>query len=156
MNKTLKEMLMETEWKVVSERMICLYPEQEQNLVGYHKVFDALIEMESSGDDSVKIHLEEIVDEFDGEVWINISGIGDEDQSWAVEFSPWRDWLSWSFTSAALLFDPLDIICHVLYEMTFCGYDEDDIAMVTNKISDAYQGVLDDAELISYENWIVD
>lgn len=62
-----------------------------------------------------------------------------EPESWAIEYTPWAEWLGADISEESLAeFGFVGAITHCLWEMTFCGYDEDEIQ---GKIADVRKQV---------------
>jgi len=50
------------------------------------------------------------------------------DESYAIEFRPWAEWLDMDIDEETLSnYLESEIIVHCIWEMTFCGYDNDDV-----------------------------
>ena len=53
---------------------------------------------------------------------------GNTEITWAIEFRPWDEFLGMTIDKETLNnFTSEEIVCHILYEMTFCGYDQEEI-----------------------------
>jgi len=53
---------------------------------------------------------------------------GEEEQPYALEFRNWDEWLGMTICEDNLNnMNPKDIICHCIFEMTFCGFNEEEI-----------------------------
>jgi len=73
-------------------------------------------------------------DDFDGTKYVDISGkynnpkTEEEEFSQALEFTPWNEWLAMKIATESLQdFSELEILSHCLYEMTFVGFEEEEI-----------------------------
>ena len=61
---------------------------------------------------------------------------------YAIEFTPWDEWLSMEIDSNTISeFAELDIIAHCLYEMTFIGFDETKIQGELNHLDKTAEAV---------------
>lgn len=105
-------------------------------------------------DSQMSIVVKHCKDEFDGEEYIDVSGIHQQPQSeeercsYAIEFTPWKEWLGMEIHPNSLAdFSELEIIAHCLYEMTFVGFEEEDIQeelQHINQISEDYKNMSDE------------
>lgn len=61
---------------------------------------------------------------------VSVSGrLPDDPEYYAMEFSPWPEWLSLPVDPAAVeRFGALDVMVHVLWEITFCGYSDAEVS----------------------------
>ena len=56
----------------------------------------------------------------------------------ALEFTPWDEWLGMDIDQSSLKdFSSYEIICHCLDEMTFMGFDQEEIKNEMDKIKEA-------------------
>lgn len=109
---------------------------EKDNLEGYEIVLEKLKIMQPvESDDPVKI-IAEIYDPKEDPIYPtddppywSVSGIKENDDiHWALEFTPWEEWLSSEVFELCLAKHPHHkIVAACLWEMTFCGYDQDDI-----------------------------
>ena len=111
------------------------YPGEKSNMAGYEKVFNALRFLEVGVTD-ITILVSHIKDDFDNEEYVSVSGYySDADKSaneltnsLALGFTPWEEWLGMRIDEQSLIdFSELEIICHFLYEMTFYGFEQEEI-----------------------------
>jgi hypothetical protein len=130
----LHELIKTNNWLSVSMTLISLYPDQQDGLPAYEKVYlklQGLMPVESY----IEIVLQQCYDDESGEVlYVDVSGRRNENkdqlltESLAIEFVPWNKWLGMVISEDTLKnFNQLEIISHCLYEMTFAGYDEKEI-----------------------------
>lgn len=113
-----------------------LYPDQEESIEDYREVFEKLTTI-TPVDTKMIIVLATVEDDFDPEEpnsYVDVSGRkpkGGEDPdetSYAIEFEEWEKWLGMDLAPETLQnFNELEIIAHCLFEMTFCGFDEEEI-----------------------------
>ncbi len=90
-------------------------------------VYATLLELHPEADDTV-VHIE--LKEEDGFEYIDVYGIkpGTKD-AWALELTRWEQWLGMEIAPSTLQRLSLsEIIAHSLHEMSFCGYDQEEIA----------------------------
>lgn len=128
---TLKQLILNTTWPNISSLFLELHPEAEENIKGYKNVFEKLQLMEPEEMDISII----ITKENDGDdVYFDVSGLykhpkNEEDHyPQGLELTPWRKWLGMDISKDSFNnFTELEIIVHCLYEMTFVGFEEEDI-----------------------------
>ena len=60
---------------------------------------------------------------------VSVSGrLPDDPEYYAMEFSPWVEWLALPVDRAAIeRFGALDVAIHALWEITFCGYSAGEV-----------------------------
>lgn len=158
-------------WLSVEMTLLRLYPDQKESFDGYRDVFDRLQLMEPAMDDMLLVlseHPCDIDEENDFyDTYVDVSGrklVPEPDSltdSYALEFVKWENWLGMELAPETIdNFNELEIIAHCLYEMTFCGYDQEDIqAQLTSLKStvEDYQNLSDDEknqETISLEDFL--
>ncbi|MBN1118610.1 MAG: hypothetical protein JXA77_15470 [Bacteroidales bacterium] len=131
----LKEVIEETEWHDVEPALLRLYPEQKKNISGFEQVFNKLKQMPAN-ESSITIKVMNVLDDFDCIEYADVSGYYSKSinnpekqtQSLAIDFTPWNEWLGMEIDQISLEeFDKFELIAHCLYEMTFYGFNEDDI-----------------------------
>ena len=130
---TFKQLLQNNSWLSIATVFLELYPEEEKNMEGYEVVFDKLLIM-SPEETDMAILIKTVVNDFDGEEYVDVSGQNlhpkneEEEFSRAIEFTPWSKWLGMNISLESLKsFSELEILAHCLYEMTFAGFEEKDI-----------------------------
>ncbi len=115
-------------------RLFQLYPDETKNKEGYEKALKELRSLKPKKTD-MQISLFRV--EEDGEKWVDISGFDpkEPDTHWAIEYRPWREWLGMGFVNDTIEdFDPLDVLAHCLWEMTWSGYSQRSIRARWNSI----------------------
>ena len=128
------ELIKTNNWLSVSMTLSSLYPDQKESLVAYENVYHKLLQMEPT-DSNTEIVLQQCdEDETNEESYVAVSGLEKDGQNihatetLSIEFVPWTEWLGMQISSDALKqFTELEIIGHCLYEMTFMGFDEEEI-----------------------------
>ena len=143
-----------TNWLSVKATLLALYPEQIESIHAYEEVFSKLQTIEPQ-EVAIDIILTQHYDDETLEPsCVDVSGINlnaTEDDitiGLAIEFSPWNDWLGMGIDKSTLKeFTDLEIIAHCLYEMTYAGYDENEIKKELNEI----KGIADEYENLTQE-----
>lgn len=135
---TFYELIKSQHWLSIEHTFLDLYPDQKEIMVEYRRVFESLLIMQPVNDEML-IVLTEI--EFDTDnksqpksTYVDVSGrklkpeLNSINDSYAMEFVKWENWLGMKLAPETLEnFMELEIISHCLYEMTFCGYEQDEI-----------------------------
>ncbi len=142
-------------WLSIKMVLIQLYPGEKKSVSAYEQVFNDLKLMEPVAGD-VSIVLSNENDDFDNSSYVDVSGRENNPKenpneltdSLAIEFTPWNEWLGMDIEKNILQdFTELEIIVHCLYEMTFMGFDEEEIQAEMDKlnsISDEYKNMSDE------------
>jgi hypothetical protein len=141
------ELIHSNHWLSIEYTLIGLYPDQEQNIGAYKSVFDRLQKLNPIEEEMQIVLTQYFDDETNEKRYVDVSGYKetlDEDSltnSYAIEFTPWKKWLGMQISKDTLQrFDQLEIIAHCLYEMTFCGYDEEEIQEKFSDIKNSVEG----------------
>lgn len=126
-------------WLSVELTLLNLYPDQQEIIDQYKNVFDSLLIMEPENDEMLIVLTEyECDDDEENEsksTYVDVSGRKLEletdnslTDSYAIEFVKWEKWLGMEVAPETLYnFNELEIIAHCLFEMTFCGYEQEEI-----------------------------
>lgn len=124
----LKQIFANCNWLSVWKRLVILYPDQKESEEIYRVVFQQLQLLNPSQTDLILV-LEEKANELNPTPYIDVSGKRiNETMGYALEFSPWENWLGMELDKITLReFSDYDIVAHCLYEMTFIGYSQDEI-----------------------------
>lgn len=139
----LGDLIKTSSWLSVEIVFSRLFPDQIGFLEDYKTVFDEL-KLLNPKKSSISIVVENIIDEFDNEEYVSVSGNDslkvahskDEiTESLALEFTPWPEWLGMSIDKESIkYFSSYEIICHCLHEMTFMGFNQKEIENEWQKI----------------------
>lgn len=178
---TLYELIRQYSWFQVWERMLELYPDEDNNEEGYEEAWEELLMTPTSDEaDDLRISVTYVEDDstFDDDTGEEIHykkhpddcyysvcgyklhtpeeleaerewlGIDPEqypdgyDMPYGIEFSKWSHWLTWPISEDTLdQFSELDILVHCLWEMTFCGYTQEDVDEEKDELSDAIESI---------------
>ena len=146
---TLIDLIKSNAWLSVKFTLEKLYPDQRMLMDDYETVYAELQTM-TLAETNITIDVHWVHDDYDNTDYIDVSGyyINPEERvntytnSLSIEFTPWNEWLNMPIDNQSLkIFSELEIIAHCLFEMTFIGFDQDDIqAEMDNikKIADDY------------------
>lgn len=133
----LKDLIISNNWLSVELSLLRLYPDQKKIIDEYRNVFEKLRFLEPE-DYDMSIVLTEYNcdkdDESEKGTYVDVSGrksIKEKNiltDSYAIEFIEWKNWLGMDLaTETTKNFSDLEIVAHCLYEMTFVGYEEEEI-----------------------------
>lgn len=153
---TLKQLLKENSWLSISTILLELYPDEEKNIEGYETVFEKLL-MITPEETDMTIVIKTVKDDFDGTEYVDVSGKynypQNEEQSFsqAIEFKVWKEWLGMDICKESLKdFTEPEISAHCFYEMTFAGFEEEEIQEQLKdikKISEDYEMMSEEEKL---------
>ena len=136
----LVEIIKSNSWLSIEMTLLKLYPDQFESIEAYKKVFDRLQELDVE-ENEIEIVIEQEYDEETRELGIgNVYGIDKNStdkytNSLALEFTQWKKWLGMIISELTEReFTELEIISHCLYEMTYVGYEEDEIQSELSKL----------------------
>ena len=164
------ELVDEIEWEEVKEALERNYEPGEENLEGYQEVFWKLKTIEPT-ESKMRICIEYVDEskffskDVEPECYWNIFGrngtinkdtedapfFKEAKEEWlnaettfAIEFTPWKEWLAMEIdkgTANNIELMRADIVAHCLYELTFCGYEEEEIAEKMDEINKSMEEV---------------
>jgi len=141
------ELIRQNSWLSIELTLLGIYPEEKKNISGYEEIFRQLVSMPVIETDMI-IEIKREIDDFDNEEYIDISGRKknepkdqkEQEISYALEFTPWSEWLGMQIDKNSIKnFTELEIISRCLFEMTFIGFDENEIQEELNKINDTVE-----------------
>jgi hypothetical protein len=126
-------------WLTIELTFIKLFPEQTGSIENYRLAYEALKFLQPIDSD-----IEIVLDPYDNDGQpsvVDVSGRNphpepeDITNSLALEFTSWGKWLGMDIDSLTLKeFTEQEIICHCLNEMTYAGFDEEDIQSEFSKL----------------------
>lgn len=150
-----KDLITTNSWLSIEKVLLQLYPNEQKNITAYEQIFNDLQLMEAvAGNISIVVSNE--YDAFDGLEYVDVSGRDNNPQenselltnALAIEFTPWNEWLGMDIDKNTLQeFTELEIIAHCLYEMTFMGFEEEEIQSEMDKL----KGIADEYKNMSEE-----
>jgi len=147
-----------TNWLSAKATLLAIYPEQIESINAYEEVYNKLQTMEPK-EVAIDIILTQHYDDETLEPsCVDVSGINlnatedDITNGLAIEFCPWNEWLGMGIDELTLKeFTELEIIAHCLYELTYAGYDENEIQEEFDKIKgiqEEYKNLTDEEKEI--------
>jgi len=122
------EIIKKYEWSEIENILLKLYPDQSKSIDGYQQVFNQLKSMKKE-ESLITIIISKYLDYIDNSEQIDVSGKEEGDfDSLALEYTAWEKWLGMNIDEKTLAdFAEVEIISHALYEMTFFGFDNEEI-----------------------------
>jgi len=124
-------------WLSIELTLIRLYPDQETLVEDYRNVFEKLKFLGPEEYDMSIVLTEyncDSDDENEVKTYVDVSGRkkgkdpNSITDSYAIEYVAWEKWLGMDLApETTIKFSNLEIIAHCLYEMTFIGYNEEEI-----------------------------
>ena len=146
--RRLADVLKEVDFEKTFNRLTYWFKNQESSKTGYKDVFDKLLTMKPNKHNLSDLFIEvNKVFEDDGECWLNVHGIMPKSpqKGYAIEFTPWNDWISMFIDQKTL--DSLskeEIVAACMYEMTFFGFEEEDVQDSHNDLINRYEECIKD------------
>lgn len=142
----LNDIIKSYNWLSIELTLIRLYPDQEILVDDYRNVFEKLKFLVPEEYDMSIVLTEydcDPDDESEVRTYVDVSGRKKEKDpnsitdSYAIEFVAWDKWLGMDLApETTIKFSNLEIIAHCLYEMTFIGYNEEEINEQFETIND--------------------
>lgn len=142
-------------WLSVKMTLERLFTDQSDFSCDYEKVFYTLQSINAC-ESNVTIDIHWVHDDFDNTEYVDVSGyytnISDRNDEYsnslAIEFTPWQEWLGMPIDTKTLeKFNELEIIAYCLNEMTYVGFEQEDIQAEMDRIKQ----IADDYDKMSPE-----
>ncbi len=139
---TFAELIKSNAWLSVKMVLIKLFADQEDFMDDYQNVFNKL-QVISPLPSNITIDIESVHDTYDNSQYVDVAGYytnpanrNDEyTNSLAIEYTPWNEWLGMPIDENSLkIFSELEIISHCLNEMTYAGFEQEDIQSEMDKM----------------------
>ena len=113
-------------------RLFELYPDQEKSLKGYMLTLKELRETrpkKSKMKICVSTVIDDLAEEDEDKEYVHVDGyLRGSKWHYAIEYSPWAEWLGMEVTKKSLKnFTELDIVAYCLWEMTWSGYSDKEV-----------------------------
>jgi hypothetical protein len=142
-----KDIIINSNWNDI-EKLLLTLDENKNNLEGYKKVYDELMKLKPKRSDcvlSIK-HVKNVEEEYE-----DVFGISKKDnQNYALEFTPWQEWLGMEVDQKTLKkYSKSSIIANCIYEMTFYGFDQ---KKIKKKMDELLKLRTDKSQRISLED----
>ena len=158
----LKDLLDEVEFDFVFDELVNLYYQKEDQEAikelynGYSSTFYKLQNMQPKFDGEnfcIKVDktFEWDIDEneniiYTEDFYYNVHGINtDTNQSYAIEFEPWGEWLGWDIDREQVKeLSKEAYVAHILWEMTYIGFDENSIQETISGLKEMVDDIKED------------
>ncbi len=133
------DLIKSNHWLSIELTLLELYPDQNEIIDDYKTVFESLQTITPVNDEMLIVLTKydcdnDLEEKGIKSTYVDVSGrkvISDPDSitdSYAIEFVKWEKWLGMTIAPETIdNFSELEILANCLYEMTFCGYEEDEI-----------------------------
>lgn len=134
---TLKELISNTQAEDIITTLVSYYHPSEYSLKGYVQLLESLKAKEMSAT-MCRIAVEHATDP-EGVEYEHVYGImpGDE-QTYGLELCERKEWLGMGIDPSTLeRYSPAEIIAHCLYEMTFFGFSDEDVATFAQQLKES-------------------
>ena len=133
------EVLRNVAFDHVFERLCYWYPDQKSSELDYREVFNKLRYMTPHKHNLTDLFIHvSLCKEDDGTEWVACDGrdiVRKKGINYGIEFEPWNNWVSMFITQESLdNFSYEDIVAACLYEMTFFGFEEQQIKDKANEL----------------------
>lgn len=133
------ELIKSNEWLTIELTFSNLYPDQQGSIENYRSVYEALKFLEPK-DSDIDIILNPYDDDSKPSL-VDVYGRNphpepeDINDALAIEFTSWDKWLGMNIDKLVLKeFSEPEIICHCLNEMTFVGFEQEEIQAEFDKL----------------------
>lgn len=129
----LNNLIREIPIKDIIARIPELYPNLDAE--PYKQVIGKLLKITPEKSDmQISIEKQEPYD--GGDSFYDVRGIkSGTNETFAIEYSKWKEWLGMEiFEETISKYSKLDIVCHCLWEMTFHGYNEEDVVTAREEL----------------------
>lgn len=133
------ELIKSNQWFTIELTFSKLYPDQQGSIENYRLVFEALKFLEPNESD-----IDIILNPYDNDGQPSVVDVygrnpqpepEDINDALALEFTSWDKWLGMNIDTLAFKeFTEPEIICHCLNEMTFVGFEQEEIQAEFNKL----------------------
>jgi hypothetical protein len=142
---TLNDLIAQVKFDDIKKALIENYPNQTRNIEGYEKVFNELQLMtpvaRTNENWQLDVHMVNPLFE-DEEPYMDVSGLWlnstEPEQHWALEFTPWEEWLSIFVNKQQVeTLGKETYVAHCLWEMTFNGFEQETIQDKINMLDES-------------------
>jgi hypothetical protein len=161
---TLNDIVMTVDTKKTLESLIRFYPDQKDKIDKYNSVLKLLEDIEpAENKNGVYIIIQDMFDTCqwcikskekgidicsscteDKNMYTNICGWKDDNSNrhYSLELTPWDEWLGMYIKEDILQkLNREDILAHILWEMTFMGFTQEDIKAQADSFFNTIEGI---------------
>lgn len=124
----------------IVKMVIATYPDQKQSEQGYYNALKELRELKPKRS-KMLLSVTPFVDPLTKETYTDVCGVIEGDEiTYAIEYTPWEEWLGMKIHPASLLhYNYLQILAYSLWEMTWSGFTQ-------KKIQNKFKMILDSSK----------
>ncbi|PXY01637.1 hypothetical protein DF185_09210 [Marinifilum breve] len=128
----LKDLIVKYKWGEVRTALCNLYTDSNRNIEGYKLVFEKLKIIEHQ-ESEYEIVVQNMDDNGQKYVHVNARSLSEKESdsspmTYSLMLTPWNEWAGMAVNSESLEnFSEVDVIAHCIWEMTFSGFDEEEI-----------------------------
>lgn len=131
----LKELIEKYNWKDVKDVLLSQYPDQHKSIEEYEVVFEKLKHI-TPKKNNLEIVLQTIKEE-NWESYVHVNATDEFSESWSLMGTSWSKWLFMPISKESMEnFTEIEILAHCLWEMTYCGFEEESIQEFNDKLDD--------------------
>lgn len=131
----LKELIKKYNWKDVKDILLSHYPDQHKSLEGYELVLNKL-KQTTPKENYFEIVLQTIKEENE-ESYVHVNATDEFSESWSLMGTSWSRWLFMPISKESMEnFTEIETLAHCLWEMTYCGFEEESIQEFNDKLDD--------------------
>jgi hypothetical protein len=145
-NMILKELIKKYTWGDIKSTLFEHYPDMVKSDEGFQIMYDKLLHIEPKAN-TYEIVLQNIEEEGeDAYVHVNATNLdpqaSDETAgSWSLMGTPLNKWLFMPISKESKEnFTEIEIMVHCLWEMSFCGFDDESIQEFNDKLDEEMDG----------------
>ena len=161
---TFADIIKSQSWLSVKMTLERLFLDESEYWDNYEKVFYELQTMPVK-ESKVTIHVSWVHDDYDNTDYVDVSGYYTNpadrtdkySNSLAIEFTPWQEWLGMPIDMETMdKFSELEIVAHCLNEMTYAGFEQEDIQAEIDRvkqIADDYDKMLPEEKMKNTYTW---
>jgi hypothetical protein len=154
-----KQLFEKVGWDAVNGRFLEIYSDQDTNLDAHRRAFEEMLSIEIiEGPPGDRVsYVEWKPDEhFPGDQGgYDVALVKEGDpQRWAIEWIPWKESLGFFVDEESLAkYSEVDHACHILWELTFMGFSEKDVAEEREELSKRIDEASKDIEAGNYKEY---
>jgi hypothetical protein len=152
----LKELVKKFEWNSLEKRMEEYYPNMKDNLNKFENVLKTLRKLEAQKpEENITIIVEDFSKKREGEeiTWFEVTGFDPENEYYyGISMMPWEKWLGMEINPDSIKNYSLeDLLVHILWEMTYYGFTQEEIDKMKEQLSYPVKGE-EDFKVIELKN----
>jgi hypothetical protein len=141
MSETVRDLLEAVGKEAAFAALFRQWPDEEKNLAGYERAW-GIIQAAVPEPTTMVCALYQGKDLFDDASYYGVHGRAPDGEAWGIEYRPWAEWLGMSVRNETGTDVPAaDFAGAILYEMTWAGYEPDEVQERFDEIVDAVEEV---------------